>query len=324
MTKKSKTIVSLLLFVLLFGGMLITATFTDLQVSKLLTAGVLAPGEYYTNSFFGAVFESVGSAPVYLMIAFAVQILFWNIYRFWKKQPWKTLLLIVGVCGNIGAYFAFFNETLGYVMQHVDAESFKGSAYLMGIAVMLAIMVTFFGIFAAKNFSDESLKKLLNMAFAVLATVIVANIIVAIVKIPVGRMRYRAMNTEGGQSIGGFKNFTRWYIANGQRDKTEMMTLFGTTDACKSFPSGHTCAAGMCYGLIMLIDVFEIKSKGKKAAIWIGTIAFTGLVAVSRIMVGAHYFSDVLMGGTISFVCMIISREIFICKGSHVKALFKK
>lgn len=324
MTKKSRTVFSILLFVLLFGGLLVTATFTDLQVSKILTAGALSPGEYYTNSFFGAVFECVGSAPVYLMIAFAVQILFWNVYRFWKKQPWKTLLLIVGVCGNIGAYFAFFNETLGYILQHVDSESFKGAGFLTGIALMLSIITAFFGIFASKNFSDDSLKKLLNVAFAVLATAIAANVVVAVIKIPVGRMRYRAMNTEGGQSIGGFGNFTRWYVANGQRDKAEMLALFGTTDACKSFPSGHTCAAGMCYGLIMLIDAFGIKSKGKKAALWIGTIAFTGVVAVSRIAVGAHFFSDVLMGGTISFVCMIISREIFVCKGSNVKALFLK
>lgn len=324
MTKKSKTAVSILLFVLLFGGLLVTATFTDLQVSKILTSSALAPGEYYTNNFFGAVFESVGSAPVYLMIAFSVQILFWNVYRFWKKQPFKTLLLIVGVCGNVGAYFAFFKESLGYILQHVNAEEFKGAEFLTGVALMLAIMLAFFGIFASKNFSDESLKKLLNVAFAIIATAIVANVVVAIVKIPVGRMRYRAMNTEGGQSIGGFQNFTRWYVANGQRDKAEMLELFGTTDACKSFPSGHTCAAGMCYGLIMLIDALNIKSKGKKYALWIGTIAFTGIVAVSRIVVGAHFFSDVLMGGTISFVCMIISREIFVCRGANIKALFSK
>ena len=68
-----------------------------------------------------------------------------------------------------------------------------------------------------------------------ICTVILANAVVAIVKIPFGRMRYRAMNTAGGASIGGFANFTRWYVRNGQMDKAQMMTLFGTTDACKSF-----------------------------------------------------------------------------------------
>ena len=92
------------------------------------------------------------------------------------------------------------------------------------------------------------------------------------------------MNTAGGASIGGFANFTRWYVRNGQMDKAQMMTLFGTTDACKSFPSGHTCAAGMSYGLIMLADSLGIKSKGKRAALWICPILFTGIVAVSRMV----------------------------------------
>ena len=35
MTKKSKTLISILLFVVLFGGLLLTATFTDLQVSDI-------------------------------------------------------------------------------------------------------------------------------------------------------------------------------------------------------------------------------------------------------------------------------------------------
>ena len=138
-------------------------------------------------------------------------------------------------------------------------------------------------------------------------------------------MRYRAMNCEGGQSIGGFDNFTRWYVANGQHlTKDEMRALFGTTDALKSFPSGHTCSAGTVYCLLMLLDVFNVKSKGKRAVSWIAAITYTGMVAVSRIIVGAHFFSDVLMGGTIAFVSMIIFREIFICKGSNVKAMFDK
>ena len=58
-----------------------------------------------------------------------------------------------------------------------------------------------------------------------ICTVILANAVVAIVKIPFGRMRYRAMNTAGGASIGGFANFTRWYVRNGQMDKAQMMTL---------------------------------------------------------------------------------------------------
>ena len=51
---------------------------------------------------------------------------------------------------------------------------------------------------------------------------------------------------------------------------------------------------------------------------------FTGIVAVSRMVVGAHFFSDVLMGGTISFLSVMLFREIFILKGANLKAVFAK
>ena len=53
-------------------------------------------------------------------------------------------------------------------------------------------------------------------------------------------------------------------------------------------------------------------------------MVITMLVAISRIVVGAHYMSDVTFGGTFAFVSFIIMREIFICKGSHFFALFPR
>ena len=81
----------------------------------------------------------------------------------------------------------------------------------------------------------------------------------------------------------------------------------------------------MSYALIMLPDVVDFKHKKfGKIACWVAPIVITMLVAISRIVVGAHYMSDVTFGGTIAFVCFIIAREIFVCKGSHFFAHFPK
>ena len=244
-----------------------------------------------------------------------------------KKHPWKEILAILLLVAGTAAYFVMFDDAVKYALQHIgpEAELFRKAAFLKGISMFFAGLMTFFATFAIRNYSEESVGKLVMFAVAVLCVAAVSNGIIAAVKEPVGRMRYRAMNCEGGATIGGFDNFTRWYVVNGQHiPKEEMKALFGTTDALKSFPSGHTCSAGTVYCLLMLLDVFAVKSKGKRAVCWIAAIAYTGMVAVSRIIVGAHFFSDVLMGGTIAFVCMIISREIFICKGANVKAMFGK
>ena len=52
----------MLLFIAVFGALLVTATFTDLQVSNILTAKALAAHTYYTNeTVYGVVLEAVGS-----------------------------------------------------------------------------------------------------------------------------------------------------------------------------------------------------------------------------------------------------------------------
>ena len=285
----------------------------------MLTADILAEHNYYTNDPFGTVFEILGSGPVYIMIAFAAQILFWHVMRTFTKRGGKELLELLLLAISTISYFAFAKQSTEYFLEHLNAENMKDEAFVMLIELSLALMATFIATLAVRNFKKESIEKLVMFAFAVLCVAALANILVGIVKGPVGRMRFRAMNM-----IGDFSRFTPWYVVNGAMEEDELIRLFGTTDACRSFPSGHTCAAGMSYCLVMLIPALNIKDKWKKAALWILPIAFTGTVAISRIMVGAHFMSDVLMGGTISFLSMIIFREIFVVKGANVKALFGK
>lgn len=327
MTLKKKSWLSVALFILIFGGLLLTATFTDLQVSKILTAHALEPGKYLSNDAFGVAFEAVGSTPVYMILAFAFQIMFWYILRNCKNKVLSALAGIFTLVASTAAYYVGFDDVMKYIFEHSGDETTHDMGYYVGIILFLSLAATGFATLAVRNFSDESTKKLFGFAIAVVCVVAVANIFIAAVKSPVGRMRYRAMNCDGGQKIGGFDNFTRWYVVNGKNhgySKPELLEIFGTTDACRSFPSGHTNAAGMSYMLIMLSDALGIKDKRKKAAMWIIPLLFTGTVAVSRIVVGAHYFSDVLVGGTTAFVSMIIFREIFVCKFSHLKAMFSK
>ena len=68
---RKKVIISSLLFILIFGALLLIATFFDLQISRFLTKGILAEGQYDTNNTFGAFFEIIGDSPVEIMLAFS-------------------------------------------------------------------------------------------------------------------------------------------------------------------------------------------------------------------------------------------------------------
>ena len=329
MSRKKKSILSILLFVLVFGALLTTATFTDLQVSNILTRNALTEHNYLSNHTYGVVFESIGSDPIYITFAFAFMILFWYCLR--KKSlsaaPKTILAAVMAICSFIACY-VLCSDTMEYLHEHIvniEHSQLSTPAWLLVTQIITAAFLCALGLLAVRNFSDSQIESLFTFAIATLAFVIFSTAVLHLIKGPVGRIRFRAMNMYPDSPDYGFAKFARWYEVNGQWiDKETMLSLFGTTDALKSFPSGHTCAAGASYFMPMLNDALNIKNKGVRALLWICPIVITGLVAVSRIVVGAHFFSDVLVGGTFAFVCMIIAREIFILKGANVKALIGK
>jgi undecaprenyl-diphosphatase len=61
-----------------------------------------------------------------------------------------------------------------------------------------------------------------------------------------------------------------------------------------SFPSGHTAAATVFYGVLAAFLISRVRERRLRVLIVIGAIAAIMLVAFSRIYLGAHYLSDVV------------------------------
>lgn len=78
-----------------------------------------------------------------------------------------------------------------------------------------------------------------------------------------------------------------------------------------SFPSGHSFGAATIYGLLGLV-VLRIWAGSRWRWLWAGLVwALIPLVGLSRIMLGVHYFSDVLAGISLglgwAFWCAAVS-----------------
>ena len=78
MSQTKKNIISIILFILIFGGLLTVASFYDLEISKILTNGNLLPGDYYAVDTVGLIVEYIGSFPIFVFGMFACLVFILN------------------------------------------------------------------------------------------------------------------------------------------------------------------------------------------------------------------------------------------------------
>lgn len=315
-----KTILGIILFVIVFGALLLSATFYDLEVSKILAK--VNVGEYFTTSVFGAIFESIGSWPIYAFLSAAFAIIYSNTKRSENKLL-KTLGSIAANVASVIAMAVLVFDTVNYITVHTSLET--GAALKSTFAKIVCVFIAAaFGelmCYAFARLDDEKAKALLKLSFVILFGVIVANVFVNIIKNIMYRPRYRAMQCLNQPDENGdiFWNFHRWYQKFRMPEEGDPLYIAMSNghkvghDAYRSFPSGHTCAAGTVYALLALPKLFKKYDTAKmRAMLCFIAVAITGIVAVSRIICGAHYFSDVLIGGTTTFVSMMLGIKIFI------------
>lgn len=61
-----------------------------------------------------------------------------------------------------------------------------------------------------------------------------------------------------------------------------------------SFPSGHTAGAATFYGVLAAYLTSKTSSRQRRTFVIVSAVTLLGLVAFSRMVLGAHYLSDVL------------------------------
>ena len=85
----------------------------------------------------------------------------------------------------------------------------------------------------------------------------------------------------------------------------------------KSFPSGHTAEASVLIAASVFAPLAHNKLAKIQLPLFIGSCVFVALVGFARILVGAHYLSDISMGALLMIILTVIANEIAI----HIKKL---
>ncbi|MBO4449755.1 MAG: phosphatase PAP2 family protein [Clostridiales bacterium] len=270
-----------------FAVTFIIGTFTDKKIAPVLfsdmnlgmlivsTVGIYIFCAFYAF-FFGALFSQAVNLPK----------------EHKKRTLYIVLIVVLGsvtllICGgsvldinNLGGIFPFI---------HRDVPQ-------MIIMLLVGLLpISYIGYKACKKRSDAQLAKHLIL---VLSAMTVSFFLYELVKIGLPRPRYRLI-AKGHEGI----EFRRWY--NPIKNKAELIAKYGINkDDFKSFPSGHTSNSIMNITLFPALGLVYPKLKEKASLLFVMGVCVGISVLISRMVLGAHFLSDVSCGG---FTASVVS-----------------
>ena len=278
----------------------IVGSFLDEQINAAL---------FSRDNPFGLTMSAIGTIPGYGVFA----ILGGGVFSFFMNKKYKMILRILclglafaGVA--LGVHFSgreFFSANGFY-----QGPDFKWTLY--GYLIILPVMLGlgFLGYILGKKSDNPNLWLL----YLILAVAIFLSLIpgVSALKMIFYRPRYRFLELTG-------ESFYPWWKpCKSYKELLASYESIGITkEEFKSFPSGHAGATAVSMLFAMVLPLINQKYQKCQLPIFYGAFAWTLLVMFTRMLVGAHFLSDVSMGILLTLVFMMISNEFII----HTKKL---
>ncbi|MCE5234484.1 MAG: phosphatase PAP2 family protein [Eubacteriales bacterium] len=277
---KNKERIALLLILI---ALMTVFTFTDLAISTAL----------YTKNLFARIMEVVGELPFTFFAVFAWVLLF----RSRSKKSKAASILTGALFGVLSALFAAMGGFMTYNYLHE-----QNAGVPPWIAAVIALALLGAAIYAARRVPGEKSRRAAKFAWTAIVYFIAVIVVMNVTKGVWSRLRMREMTDPLVQ-------FTRWYVITPHS---------GFDNAYASFPSGHAMnAAGSI--LLCLLPTFLPGFAGKERILKGIVLLWVLAVCVSRVMMGAHFASDVTMGVLLSLLLFEAIRGIVYRKGGKLE-----
>ena len=256
--------------------------FYDLEISKLLVNE--------NPHFLFVLLAAIGEFPIYIG-----PILFGLVYGFTNKEKWSKLFS--HFVGLLATYIACTRLCNGILEEFYHSQFGLVQELLLTVASLITyVLLTM----VVAHVDKSRLEKLRGVSLLGLLVSITSFSLVSGMKVLWGRMRFRSLSE-------GYSEYTNFLTING-------ISKLSLTDDYQSFPSGHTNSASC---VLILIPLFKILNNKK----WINllvigtTSIYTLVVGISRICVGAHYASDVLIGFSVFVISYLLVKYVLKKKG---------
>ena len=238
--------------------------FFDLEISKYVII--------YKNSQLFEFGNSYGDDIDKPLFYVSITILLGSIFNDLKMQKKMGMLMI---------FYSVINLEFTLIKA---GGSYFAEEFLVSVMIMI-FLVTFLILTYNSNWRNY-----IPIAISIILLFIFTNVIVDIMKIAWGRVRFEDLSSDS--------DFTPWYVINGPDSNNE------------SFPSGHTSSAFTFLPLLILTKNKKISKKIKIILIF-SVIGFGLYVALGRVLTGYHYASDVLFSAGICSILTISFYKIF-------------
>lgn len=229
------------------------------------------------KDIFSIWFKNTGEIPSRLICPVAGTVLYYTNRNILQK--------IAGLIASLGgsAYLGYYIGKYFFIEEN---QMLFSIIYGIGFGITCLIVGSFITI-------PDKYKDILR-ATAITGIIVMFAQIIAIegMKYLWGRVRFRDLLAQGS-----YDAFTPWYHLNG-------------INGNKSFPSGHTAGAGMSYLMLLFPYLSKKWEKKSQLCFWVPFV-YTSVVAFTRLVMGAHYLSDVAMGGIVSFSIVLVALTVF-------------
>lgn len=292
-SKRQLFLVSAVVFVILMA----IATFGDLAISNTLI-------DY--NNIFGTTFQTFGEFPIALVFIISGQIVMHYAVRSLDNKLFAIPAFLGGLGLSLWQLRQYLKEAVSYSVSwatnlaehkpiglaNSDAATKGLSAVTMFILwVVVYLVITAWLQFWLRTKTNEQIEQLLLVAIFASLAVWFALQVNGALKEYWGRVRPYELNK--AQS-----DFTSWLHPNG-------------ANGHKSFPSGHTMAGTTFIVLSWFIG------EAKRKYVWTIGIAYGAIMGLSRVIVGAHFTSDVVFSFFLTALIYFVMRELYHRVAAH-------
>ena len=223
------------------------------------------------NSVWAQFLENYGMIPGIFIILTGIYIY----YSYFKSKTnfWSYFQKVV---------FFLVSSGLTYYLFEIFLDKIASDNLIIFLMISFAINLIIFILLQINNCVKNTIA--INFSKVVIGTSLFGYVIcIQVVKYFWGRIRFRELDSS-------FSQFTPWYLPQG-------ITGFD------SFPSGHAAMGWMLLALL----VFVINKKQWVKYSLFGLIFLWGvMLALSRVVIGAHYASDVLFGSFFIIVTFLL------------------